>query len=63
MHFHRINVELVLTKICDFDVEVLVQEEVFWLEIPVHDVVPVAVVHAGDDLLEEPPGVRFLQLQ
>ena len=33
---------------------------VYW--IPVYDVMPVAVVNSGDDLLEEPPGLVLLQL-
>ena len=50
------------TEICDFDVESLVEQEVLGLEIPVYDVVTVAILDARDDLLEEPAGVGLLQL-
>jgi len=41
----------------------LVQQKVLWLEIPVNDVVPMAVLDSGDDLLEESARVALLQLQ
>ena len=50
-------------KVGDLDVEVLVEEEVLRLEVAVHHVVAVAVVHAGDDLLEEATGVPLLELE
>uniref|UniRef100_A0A6B0VAV0 Uncharacterized protein n=1 Tax=Ixodes ricinus TaxID=34613 RepID=A0A6B0VAV0_IXORI len=49
-------------KVGDLDVEVLVQEQVFGFQVPVDHHVPVTVRHSGDYLLEEPPGIRLLQL-
>ena len=49
-------------EIRDLDIEVLIQQQILRLKIPVNDVVTVAIFHAGDDLLEEPPGVVLLQL-
>ena len=49
-------------EVSDLHIERLVQQQVLRLEVPVHHVVAVAVVHAADDLLEEPPGVLLLQL-
>ena len=49
------------TKIGNLHVGLGVQEQVLGLEIPVHHHVAVAVLHAGDDLLEEVPGFVFAQ--
>lgn len=35
-------------EICNFDVAVLVQEQVLWLQVTVANAEPVTVVHAGD---------------
>ena len=40
------------TEICDFDILVLVEQQVFWLQISMTDVESVAVVYCVDDLLE-----------
>src|ERR1700722_121841 len=47
------------TKVCDLDVEVVIKENVFWFQIPVHDLQLVTVFDTGDELLEETPGTRF----
>ena len=51
------------TEIGNFDAEVLVQQEIFRLEIPVDDVVPVTVFHARDYLLEEAARVVLFELK
>jgi len=40
------------TKIGNFDILVLVEQQVFWLQISMTDVESVAVVYSVDDLLE-----------
>ena len=47
------------TEIGNLDVVVLVQKKVFRLQVTVHDVVRVAVLHSTDDLLEEAPRLVF----
>ena len=47
------------SKIGNLDVVVLVQKKVFRLQVTVHDVVLVAVLHSTDDLLEEAPRLVF----
>ena len=51
------------TEIGNFDAEVLVQQEIFRLEIPVDDVVSVTVFHARDYLLEEAARVVLFELK
>mmetsp|Transcript_25481 Transcript_25481/g.64197 ORF Transcript_25481/g.64197 Transcript_25481/m.64197 type:complete len:235 (-) Transcript_25481:648-1352(-) len=50
-------------KIRDLHVQVCVQEQVFRLQIPVHDVVQVAVLNPADDLLKKPASLRLPQPQ
>jgi len=44
------------TEVGNFDVQVVVKQDVFWLEIPVDDLEFVAIFDTGHDLLEEPTG-------
>ena len=44
------------TEVGDLDVQVIVKQDIFWLEIPVDNLEFVAVFDAGHDLLEEPTG-------
>ena len=44
-------------------VEVLIEQKILRFEISVHHIVSVAVFDAGYDLLEEPSGVVFFQLE
>ena len=52
-----------LTKVSNLDIQVLVQQQVLWFEVAMDDHVPMAVVDAWDDLLEESLRILFLQLQ
>ena len=44
------------TEVGNLDVQVVVEQDVFWLEIPVNDLEFVAILDAGHNLLEEPTG-------
>ena len=44
------------TEVGNLDVQVVVEQNIFWLEIPVNNLELVAVFDAGHDLLEEPTG-------
>jgi hypothetical protein len=44
------------TEVGNLDVQVVVEQDVFWLEIPMNNLELVAVFDAGHDLLEEPTG-------
>jgi hypothetical protein len=48
------------TEVGNFDVEVVVEEDVFWLEIPVNNLEFVAVFDARHDLLEKPTSDLFI---
>jgi len=50
------------TKVGDLDIEVFVKKKVFWLQVSMHNHVPVTIVDAWNDLLEEPSRSRLLQL-
>jgi len=50
------------TKIGNLDIKVFVEKQIFWLQISVHNHVPMTVVNSGNNLLEKPPCSRFLQL-
>lgn len=53
----------VATKVSNFDMKVVVQQEVFWFQIPMYDHVPVAIVHSRYNLLEKPASLILLQLK
>jgi hypothetical protein len=44
------------TEVGNLDVQVVVKQDVFWLEIPMNNLELVTVLDAGHDLLEEPTG-------
>ena len=46
------------SEIGNFDIEV-VEQDIFWLEAAVNDFESMAVVNAGNHLLEETPGLRL----
>lgn len=50
-------------KVGDLDVQVRIEQQVLRLQVAVHHHVPVTVVDARDDLLEEPARFVFLQLR
>lgn len=50
------------TKICNLDMQIGIQQEIFWFQISVHNHVTMAVVNTRDDLLKEAPGFMLLQL-
>ena len=47
------------TEVGNLDIQVVVEQDVFWLEIPMNDLEFVAIFDAGHDLLEEPTGNRL----
>ena len=46
-------------EVGNLDVQVRVEEQVFWLQIAMHDLVAMAVFDGADDLLEKPPSRVF----
>ena len=44
------------TKVGNLDVQVFVEQDIFWFEIPMNNLEFVTVFNAGHDLLEEPTG-------
>ena len=47
------------TEVCNFDVEVVVEQDVLWLKVTMNNLKLVTVFDAGHDLLEEPPSGGF----
>jgi len=44
-------------------VSIVVEKQIFWLQVSMDDHVPVAVVNSGDDLLEEAARLVLFQLR
>jgi hypothetical protein len=44
------------TEVGNLDVQVVVEQNIFWFEIPMNDLEFVAILYAGHDLLEESTG-------
>lgn len=51
-----------MTPTCQLDVHVAVQQQVLGLEVPVHNVVAVAVLHGRQDLPELLPCLALTQV-
>jgi len=50
------------TEIRNLDIEVFVEKQIFWLQVSMHNHMPMTVVNAGNNLLEKPSRSRLLQL-
>lgn len=55
--------KLYLTKVSNLDTTLVVQKEVFWLKVSVHNHMSMAVVYPWDDLLEELASFWLTQLK
>jgi len=54
--------DIINTEICNLDIEVFVEKQIFWFQISMHNHVPVTIVNSGNNLLEKPSCSRLLQL-
>lgn len=61
LHSYKSNSKL--TEIRNFDVQMLIEQQVFGLKVSMNHHVTVTVVHAGYDLLEKSPRLVFFQLK
>lgn len=50
-------------EICNFDIQILIQKQVFRFQISMNDIVTVAVFYTRHDLLEKSPSFVFCQLK
>ncbi len=53
--------EIAQSKINDFDIPSLTDQNILYLQISVHDTVPMAVIQSTCDLSTELPGLLFFQ--